>query len=176
MRAALDLGKAVGSRRIHAGDELEIEQQIAAFRALLQQLLDMLVEPVGGAEEQVALKIETLNLAAMGQQHLLVVARAIQRRAKLGAVKAVLDRLDPRRAERKRRAADDHADQDARNEAPADDDDDDGDQREIFELRQPFARFDDPFVQLVGAQIEQQAAEYEFRHEAEKLRRDCEHQ
>ena len=54
--------------------------------------------------------------------------------------------------------------------------DDDGDQRQIFELRKPLARFDDPFVQLVGAEIEQQAAEHEFGNEAEQLGRDGEHQ
>ena len=93
MRAALDLGEAVGGRGVDAGDELEVEQQITALRALLEQLFDVLVEPVGGAEEQIALEIEAPDLAAMRQQHVLVVARAVERGAVLRAVETVLDRL-----------------------------------------------------------------------------------
>ena len=94
-RAALDLRKTVGGRGIDAGDELEVEQQIAALRAFLEQPLDVLVEPVGGAEEQIALEIEALDLAAMCQQHVLVVARAVERRAIFGAIETVLDRIRP---------------------------------------------------------------------------------
>ena len=73
----------------------------------------------------------------MRQQRLLVVARAVERGAVFGAVKTVLDRFDPGRAERKGRAADDHADQDARHEAQTTMIDDDGDQRRYssFESR-----------------------------------------
>ncbi|MHC2338599.1 hypothetical protein ACVIW0_007888 [Bradyrhizobium sp. USDA 4454] len=36
VRAALDLRETVGRRRFDTGDELEVEQQIAAFRLLAQ--------------------------------------------------------------------------------------------------------------------------------------------
>ena len=65
---ALDLGEAVGRRGIDAGDELEVEHQEAAFRMSRQQRLDVLVEPVGRAEEQIALQVEALDLAAMRRQ------------------------------------------------------------------------------------------------------------
>ena len=106
----------------------------------------------------------------------LVVARAIQRTAIFRAVKAELDRLDPCRAERKCRAADDDPDQDAGDKAPLHDDEDDREQRQIFGPGQPLARFDDPSVQLVRAKIDQQAAEHEFRHVAEQFGRDRQHQ
>ena len=72
--AALDLGEAVGGRRIDAGDELEVEHQIAAFRMPLQHRLDVLIEPVGRTEEQVALQVKALDLAAVLGQKRLVVA------------------------------------------------------------------------------------------------------
>ena len=62
---ALDLRKTVGRRGIDAGDELEVEHQKAAFRMPRQQRLDVLVEPVGRAEEQIALQVQPLDLAAM---------------------------------------------------------------------------------------------------------------
>ena len=71
---------------------------------------------------------------------------------------------------RKGRAADHDADQDAGDETPLHDDDDDRQQRQIFDHRKPPPRLDDPFVQLVGAEIDQQAAEHEFRHVAEQRR------
>ena len=59
-RGALDLRKAVGGRQIDAGDQLEVEHQEAAFRMPRQQRLDVLVQPVGGTEEQIALQVQTL--------------------------------------------------------------------------------------------------------------------
>ena len=173
---ALDLGETVGRRGIDAGDELEVEHQKPALRMVLQQRLDVLVEPVGRAEEQIALQVQALDLAAMRRQHRLIVARAVQRAAIFRAVEAVFDGIDPRRAQRKGRAADHDADQDAGNEAPLHDDDDDRQQRQIFDRRKPPPRLDDPSVQLVRAEIDQQAAENEFRHVAEQHRRHRQHQ
>ena len=68
LRGALDLGETVGGGGIDAGDELEVEQQEAAFRMTRQQRLDVLVEPVGRAEEQIALQVQALDLAAMRRQ------------------------------------------------------------------------------------------------------------
>ena len=169
---ALDLRETVGGGRIDAGDELEVEHQKAAFRMPRQQRLDVLVEPVGRAEEQIALQVQALDLAAMRGQHRLIVARAVQRTAIFRAVETELDGIDARGAERKGRAADHDADQDAGDEAPLQDDDDDREQRQIFGQRQPPPRLDDPFVQLVGAEIDQEAAEHEFRHVAEQHRRE----
>ena len=56
-----------------------------------QQRLDVLIEPVGGTEEQIALQVEALDLAAMRGKHRLVVARAVERTAILRAVEAEFD-------------------------------------------------------------------------------------
>ncbi len=74
MGGPLDLGETVGRRGIDAGDQLEVEHQKAAFRMARQQRLDVLVKPVGRAEEQIALQVQALDLAAMRRQHRLVVA------------------------------------------------------------------------------------------------------
>src|SRR6202000_2401768 len=99
----LDLGEAVRRRGIDPGDELEVEHQKPALRMLLQQGLDMLVELVGGAEEQVARQVQALYLAAMRFQYGWVVARTVQRAAIFRAVKAVFDGIDARCAKRTRR-------------------------------------------------------------------------
>ena len=57
-----------------------------------------------------------------------------------------------------------------------DDDRDDRQQRQVFGDREAPARLDDPFVQLIGAEIDQEPAEHEFRHVAEQIRRDRQHQ
>ena len=173
MGGALDLGETVGRRGIDAGDQLEVEHQEAAFRMPRQQRLDVLVKPVGRAEEQVALQVEALDLAAMRREHRLVVARAIERTAIFRAVETVLDGIDPRGAQREGRAADHDADQDAGDEAPLHDDDDDRQQRQIFDQRKPPPRLHDPFVELVRAEIDQEAAEHEFRHVAEQHRSEA---
>ncbi len=111
----------------------------------------------------------------MRGQHREVFARAVQGAAIFRAVEAELDGVDPRGAERKGGAADHHADQDAGDETPLQDDDDDREQRQIFGERQPPARLHDPAVQRVGAEIEQQAAQHEFRHVAEQDRRKQQH-
>ena len=97
---------------------LKSNKQIAAFRVSLQPRFDVLVEPVGRTEEQIALQVQALDLSAMGKQDFLIVPRAVERAAVLRAAETEFDRLDPRRAERKRRAADDDADQDAGDKAP----------------------------------------------------------
>src|SRR6266536_6403000 len=120
-----------------------------------EQRLDVLVKPVGRAEEQIALQVEALDLAAVVGEDREVVARAVQRAAIYRAVETVFDRLDPGGAERKGRAADDDADKYASDKTPLDDDDDDRQQRHILGLRQPPPRLDDPFVELIRAQIDQ---------------------
>src|SRR6202034_4101840 len=109
----------------------------------------------GGTEEQVTLQVEALDLAAMRGQYREVVARAIQRAAIFRAVEAVFDGIYSRRAQREGRAADHDADQDAGDEAPLHDDDDHGEQRQIFDRRKPPPRLDDPFVELVGSEVDQ---------------------
>jgi hypothetical protein len=90
-----------------------------------QQRLDVLIEPVGRTEEQIALQVQPLDLAAMRGKHGLIVARAVQRTAIFRTVKTVFDGVDARGTQRKRRAADHDADQDAGDKAPLQDDDDD---------------------------------------------------
>ena len=176
MGGALDLGETVGRRRIDSGDEFEVEHQKPALRAALQQRLDVLVEPVGRAEEQVTLQVQALDFAAMRRQHRQIAARAIQRAAIFRAIEAVLDGIDSRCAQREGRAADHDTDQDAGDEAPLHDDDDDRQQRQIFDRRKPPPRLDDPSIELVRSEVDQQAAENEFRHIAEQHRRHRQHQ
>ena len=65
----LDLRKAVHRRGVEAGDQPEIEQQKSAIGVLGEQRLDMPVESMRGAEEQMALQAHALQLAAMpGEQ------------------------------------------------------------------------------------------------------------
>src|SRR3984885_7801275 len=168
LRRPLDLGETIGRRRIDSGHQLEVEYQEAAFGMTLEKRLDVLVEPVGRAEKQIALQVEALDLAAMRRQYRLIFARAIERAAIFRAVKAVFDRIDARGAQGKRGAADDDADQDAGDEAPLHDDDDNGEQRQVFDELEPPPRLNDPFVKLVGRQIDQKTAEHEFRHIAEQ--------
>jgi hypothetical protein len=89
---------------------------------------------------------------------------AVERGADLRAVEAELDHVDAARAQRKRRAADDDADQHARDEAQLHDDQRDGDERQVFESRQPPGRLDQPAKHQVEAEIEQHAAQHELRH------------
>ena len=89
----------------------------------------------------------------MRRQHRLVVARAVQRTAIFRAVETELDRIDPRCAQRKCRAADDDADQDAGDEIPVHDDEDDRQQRQVF-IGESRAGAYDPSVQKVGAEID----------------------
>src|SRR4029078_3668729 len=94
MRGPLDLGKTVSSRRIDAGDELEIEDQETAFRMSRQKRLDALVKPVGGAKKQIALQVQALNLSPGRGEHRLIVACPVERTAIFGAVEAVFDGID----------------------------------------------------------------------------------
>ena len=91
--------------------------------------VQVLVETVVRAEEQIALQVEALDLAAVRRQHRLVVTRAVQRAAVFGTVEAELDGIDARRAQRKGRATDHHPDQDAGDKTPLQDDGDDHQQR-----------------------------------------------
>ena len=176
LRRPLDLGETIRRRGIDAGDQLEVEHQKAAFRVTRQQHLDMLVKPVGRAEEQIALQVQALDLAAMRRQHRLVVTRAIERTAIFRAVETVFDGVDARRAHGKSRAADHDADQDARDEAPLHDDDDDRQQRQILGVGKPPPRLHRPSVELIGSEIDQEAAEHEFRHIAKQHGRKGQHQ
>jgi hypothetical protein len=69
---ALDLGEAVGGRRIDARHQLEVEDEIAALGMTAQQRLDVQIEPVGRAEEQIALQVKALDFAAMRRQRTLI--------------------------------------------------------------------------------------------------------
>jgi hypothetical protein len=128
----LDLGEAVHGGGVDPGDQSEIEQQEVAVRVGCEQGLDLLIEPVGRAEEQIALQAHTLDLVAVAREDGELVRSAIQRRAILGAVEAELDGIHAARAYRKRRTADDQADQHACDKSPFDDDQRDGDEGAVF--------------------------------------------
>ena len=102
-------------------------------RAVREQGLDLLVEPIGRAEEQIALQAHALDLVAVRGRILSSSGAAIERGTVLGAVEAEFDGVHPARADGERGAADDHADQHAGDEAPLDDQQRDGEQRDIFE-------------------------------------------
>src|SRR5262245_50919203 len=61
----LDLRKAVRGRRVDPGDQPEIENQKTAIMAGCEQSLDMLVQTVGGTEEQIALQAHALKFPAI---------------------------------------------------------------------------------------------------------------
>src|SRR5262249_47068196 len=58
-------GVTMGSRRIYANYQAEIEKKEAAIRLTREQGFDLFVEPVGRAEEQVALQRHALKLFAV---------------------------------------------------------------------------------------------------------------
>jgi hypothetical protein len=74
---------------------------------ICQECLDALVQPVGRAEEQIALQVEALDLGAMRGKQCLILARTVERGAEFSSVEPEFDRLDVRGAQREGRAADD---------------------------------------------------------------------
>src|SRR5262245_9593166 len=61
----LDLLEAVRGGRINSCDQAKVEYQVATFRVFYQQNLDVLIKPVGRAEEQITLKRHALNFPAV---------------------------------------------------------------------------------------------------------------
>ena len=166
----LDLRKTVRRRQIDAGDETEIENQKPAIRLRRQQRLDVLIEPIGRTEEQIALQRHALNLpAVIGQQRQLV-RPAVERGAVFRSVEIEFDRVHAACAQREGGATDHDADQDAGDETRINDQDGDRDQRQIFEQQQAPRRLNQPLIDQVGAEIEQKPAENIFRHIAEERR------
>ena len=119
----LDLGEAVHRRGIDAGDEAEVEQQEAGLGALGEESLHLLVEPVGRAEEDIALQAHALDLVAVGGEDGELFRSSIERGAIFGPVEAELDGVHPARADGEGGAADDDADQDAGDEADLENED-----------------------------------------------------
>ena len=93
-RCLLDLRKTVRRRRIDAGDETEIENQKPAVRLRRQQRLDVLIEPIGRTEEQIALQRHALNLPAVSGQQRQLVRPAIERGAVFRSVEIEFDRVN----------------------------------------------------------------------------------
>ena len=135
----------------------------------------MLIEPIGRAEEQIALQRHALNLPAVIGQERQFVRATIERRAVFRAVEIEFDGVDAARAQRKGGATDHDPDQHAGDKARIDDQDRDGDQRQIFDQQQAPRRQDQPLIDEVGAEIEQEPAENIFRHIAEKRRTGEQH-
>ena len=122
IRRLLDLREAVRGRRVDPGHQPKIEQQETTIRLPRQQRLDVLIQPVGRAEEQIALQAHALQFLAVLCQDRELLRPAIERRVVFGAVEAEFDGVDPACAERERGAADHHADQEPGNKPPHDDD------------------------------------------------------
>ena len=127
-----------------------------------EERLHLLVEPVGRAEEDIALQAHALDLVAVRREDGELFGPAVERGAIFGAVEAEFDGVDPAGADGEGGAADDHADQDAGDEADLKNENGDGEQRGIFEQRDAPDGIDQPLIHEVGAEIEQQAAKHEF--------------
>src|ERR1700677_5058953 len=116
-----------------------------------EQRFDVLIEPIGRSEEQIALQRHTLNLKAVIGQKRLLLRSTIKRRAVFRAVEAELDRVHAAYAERKGRASDHNARQDAGNKTPIDDEERDGDQRQVVDTLQLPRRLDQQWINKAGA-------------------------
>src|SRR5579862_250697 len=114
----LDLREAVGSRGINAGDDAKVENQEAAVVVAREQRLDVLIEPVGGTEEKIALQVNALKLVAVRRKQCKIARTAIERRAVFQSAEAELDGVHPACAQRERGAADHYADKNAGDKAP----------------------------------------------------------
>jgi len=101
---------------------------------------------------------------------------AVERGAVFRAIETELDRIYPARAHGERRAADDHADEYAGDEADLEDEQGDGEEGNVFDQRQPPRRLNKPFIDEGAAEIEEEAAEHEFRHIGQKSRVDQKHE
>ena len=62
---ALDLSKAMHGGGIDACHQTIVEDEEAGIRPLRKQLLDLLIEAIGRAEEEIALQAHALDLAAV---------------------------------------------------------------------------------------------------------------
>src|SRR6187397_1111723 len=119
------------------------------------------------AEESIALQAHALDLAAMGREDGKLLGSAI---------KSELDRIHAARTYRESGAADGHSDEHAGNEAELDDEQRDGEQRGVFEQRDPPRGIDQPLIHQARAEIEKQASEDEFGDVGDEARIDREHQ
>ncbi len=176
MRAPLSAAVCLICAKLCVADELmPVTSRKSKIRkrqsgSLASSDLDVLIQPVGRAEEQIALQRHALDLTAVFGQERQLLRAAIERRAVFRAVEGELDRIYAARAQRKGGAADHHADQDAGDESPIDDQQGDGEQRQIFDRQQLPRRLDQPLIDEAGAEKEQEPAEDVFRHIAEESR------
>ena len=121
------------------------------------------------------MQAHALNLAAMPGQQRQVVGAAIQRAAIFGAVKAEFDDADPAGAEGEGGTADHDADRHAGDKAEIDDHQGDHQQGKIFQKQQTARRAHQPAQHQPPAGGEQQPAQREFGHSAQKGRIDHQH-
>src|SRR6476469_5586876 len=126
---ALDLSEAMHGGGIDAGNQAKVEQEEEGIGPLRKQLLDLLVEAIGRAEEKIALQTHALDLAAVVGKNPQFLRSAIERRTVFGAVEAEFNGVHPARADGEGGAADDHADQYAGDKADLDDEQGNGKQR-----------------------------------------------
>ena len=146
---ALDLGEAMHGGGIDAGNQAKVEHEEAGIGPLRKQRLHLLIEPVGRAEEQIALQAHALDLAAVVGKDGKFLRSAVERGAVFGAVEAEFDGVHPARADGEGGAADDHADQYAGDKADLDDEQGNGKQRGIFEQRNAPRRVDEPAIDQI---------------------------
>jgi hypothetical protein len=173
---ALDLSKAMHGGGIDTGNQAIIKYEEAGIGPLRKQLFDLLVEAIGRAEEEVALQAHALDLAAVVGKNSQFLRSTVERGAVFGALEAEFDGVHPAGADGEGGAADDHADQHAGDKADLDDEQGNGKQRGVFEERNAACRVNEPLLDEVEPQIEQQSAKHELGYISEEARIGGEHE
>ena len=140
-----------------AGHKAKVEHKEAALGLAREQSFHLLIEAVGGTEQQIALQAHALDLPPVLGENGKLIGATIERRAIFGAVEAELDRVHPARADGEGGAADDHADQHAGDEADLQNQEGDGKKRDILDRRDPPRRVDQPLVDELAAEISRSA-------------------
>src|SRR5262249_54285777 len=111
VRNLLDLRETVHGGGIDPGDEAEVEHKEAAVWLVRKQSFHLFIEPVGGAEEQVALQAHSLDLAAMCGENGELLRSAMERRAVLRPIESEFDCVHAARAHCEGGATDDDPDE-----------------------------------------------------------------
>src|ERR1700757_3494173 len=99
----LDLRETMHGGGIDPSDEAEVEHKEAAVGLVRKQSLDLLIEPVGGAEKKIALQAHALNLAAISGEDGKLFGPTVERGAVLRPIESEFDRVHAARADREAR-------------------------------------------------------------------------
>ncbi len=111
---------------------------------------------ISGAEENIALQAEDMDLVALLFENALILVRTLHFASVLGPRKLVLDDGDSAVIECEQHAGDDQPDPDALQEASCRYDHQDHHDEEIVEPGEPLPSFVDPFDQKAQPQIDEE--------------------